>query len=204
MRRAAGAVSGVTMLDQLLAQPAQRLPRSVDDPGRPEAAVALLLAPQPDLLLLIRRAEREGDPWSGHLALPGGRRHLGDADLLATAIRETEEETGIQLQRAWCRLQLDDLVPRTPALPPILVRPFVFLLSEAPPPGTSGEVVHAGWVPLAQLAAEGAFTSRTVHIRGEARVVDGYQLSEGFLWGMTERILTPVLAQWRGVGQRSG
>ncbi|MBA3258253.1 MAG: NUDIX domain-containing protein, partial [Gemmatimonadales bacterium] len=61
------------------------------------AAVALVLVPDPDSVLLIRRAERTGDPWSGHMALPGGRRDSEDSDLIATAIRETAEEVGLQL-----------------------------------------------------------------------------------------------------------
>jgi 8-oxo-dGTP pyrophosphatase MutT (NUDIX family) len=187
------------MLERLITQLCRQHPRRASEANRPRAAVALLLVPGPDRLLLIRRAERDGDPWSGHLALPGGRYHLVDIDLLATAIRETEEETGIRLEREWCRAELDDLVPQTPALPPIMVRPFVFLLTQAIPPGVSNEVVHAAWIPLADLLAVGVRRSRTIEIRGEPRLVEGYHLPEGFLWGMTERILTPVLAAWQAV-----
>ena len=185
------------MLERLVTRLHQRDPLRTTEAGRPQAAVALLLAPAPDQLLLIRRAERDGDPWSGHLALPGGRHQAADPDLLATAIRETEEETGVRLERSWCRAELDDLVPRTPTLPPIMVRPFVFLLERAIPPGVSNEVVHAAWLPLAELVADGVRGPRTIEIRGEPRVVEGYHLPEGFLWGMTERIVTPVLAAWQ-------
>src|SRR5512138_157863 len=68
-----------------------------DDPALRWAAVAVVLVPSPDAVLLIRRAERPGDPWSGHMALPGGRRESGDADLVATAIREAAEELGLAL-----------------------------------------------------------------------------------------------------------
>jgi 8-oxo-dGTP pyrophosphatase MutT (NUDIX family) len=188
------------LLDQLFTTLTGHIPQESDDPGRPRAAVALVLATGPDRLLLIRRAERAGDPWSGHLALPGGRYHANDADLLATAIRETDEETGVHLERDWCRAQLDDLVPRTPTLPPIVVRPFVFLVPEAAVPGVSIEVVYSTWLPLAHLAADGVFRARPVVVRGEQRVVEGYQLPEGFLWGMTERILSPILMSWKNSG----
>lgn len=48
-------------------------------------------------VLLIQRAPRAGDPWSAHLALPGGRRDEDDVDDIATARRETLEEIGINL-----------------------------------------------------------------------------------------------------------
>jgi 8-oxo-dGTP pyrophosphatase MutT (NUDIX family) len=185
------------VLDLLLAELARRPHRQVVASDRPEAAVALLLAPDPDRLLVIRRAEREGDPWSGHLAFPGGRRQAGDVDLLATAIRETAEETGIHLERSWCRTQLDDLLPQTPTLPPILVRPFVLLLPEAVAPGVSNEVTDSSWLPLARLAADGVYGARSIEIRGEPRVVQGYQLAEGFLWGMSAQIVAPVLLLWK-------
>jgi 8-oxo-dGTP pyrophosphatase MutT (NUDIX family) len=187
------------MLDRLIAELRLRPPIESTLVDRPRAAVALLLVADPDRLLVIRRAEREGDPWSGHLALPGGRHHGGDADLLATAIRETAEETGVQLARAWGCAQLDDLVPRTPTLPPIVVRPFVFLLPQPVVAGVSSEVAHAAWVELAVLAGEGVYRAQTLDVRGVSRTVDGYHLPEGFLWGMTERILTPVLNAWRAL-----
>lgn len=185
------------MLDRLLATLAAHRPLESSDPERPQAAVALLLAPDPDRLLLIRRADRAGDPWSGHLALPGGRRQAGDRDLLATAIRETGEETAVELQRVWCRAQLDDLVPRLKLLPPIMVRPFVFLLPTAVVARQSAEVVEATWVALADLTAPGVYAERAIVVGGVTRDVWGYQLPSGILWGMTERILTPVLTRWQ-------
>src|SRR5262249_34398676 len=86
------------------------------DEVRGRAAVAAILREPAGALggdpevLLIRRAERKGDPWSGHMALPGGRMATGDADLAATVTRETLEEIGLDLG-AHGRLlgQLDDI-----------------------------------------------------------------------------------------------
>src|SRR5207244_5573124 len=80
-------------------------------PGASPAAVALILLEGPQGLetLLIRRAERADDPWSGQVALPGGRRDPADGDLLVTAIRETRAETGVDLSAADRLGVLDDL-----------------------------------------------------------------------------------------------
>src|SRR3954471_20072145 len=100
------------------------------------AAIALVLRPgvgvgmdgEPELLM-IKRAEAEGDPWSGHIACPGGRMDPGDHDLAATAVRETLEETGIDIDRDGRLLgHLDDLSPRSPFLPPLVIRPYVGLV----------------------------------------------------------------------------
>src|SRR6185503_21248762 len=93
------------------------------------AAIALVLRPNDEGdsdLLMIKRAEVERDPWSGHIACPGGRMDPTDRDLEHTAIRETWEETGIDLSRDGRILgTLDDITPRTPSLPPLVIRPFV-------------------------------------------------------------------------------
>lgn len=160
-----------------------------------QAAVALLLTPDPDQLLLIKRAIRADDPWSGHLALPGGRRDREDADLLATAIRETREETGLVLQREWCVAQLDDLGPVTRVLPPLVVRPYVFRLAHLLKPGVSEEVAQSVWVPFEQLRTSKR-EQRLVSMPDGQQSVFGYQLEQGFLWGMTERMIRPVIASW--------
>jgi 8-oxo-dGTP pyrophosphatase MutT (NUDIX family) len=187
----------VSLLRRLIAEVAARDAVRVEDSGRPEAAVALLLVADPDRLLLIRRADRAGDPWSGHLALPGGRRDAGDRDLLETAIRETREETGLWLDPSWHVATLDDLVPTTLSLPPILVRPFIFHLEAEQQPGLSDEVAQAGWVDLATLVQPGVFRTTPITVHGSERMVQGYHLPEGFLWGMTERIVTPILQRWK-------
>ena len=95
---------------------------------------------------------RAGDTWSGQIAFPGGRREPRDADLLETAIRETHEEVGVDLTSAERLGVLDDLYPRTPLLPPVVVRPFVFALTSQPPLVLSSEVQDAFWVSFRSLS----------------------------------------------------
>ena len=167
------------------------------DPALRWAAVALLLVPSPDSLLLIRRAERAGDPWSGHMALPGGRREPADQDLIATAIRETAEEVGLRLAREDLIGGLDDVVPRTPVLPPIAVRPFVFTLPERPALTPNSEVAGTRWVLIDHLLHPETYHSARVDIRGAPRDFPAYQVEESIIWGMTERIVTALLEQLR-------
>lgn len=159
------------------------------------AAVAVILAPDPDSLLLVRRAERSGDPWSGQMALPGGRRE-GDEDLLFTAIRETEEEVGLILPPEALVGVLDDMEPRTPVLPPIAVRPYVFHLERRPALGhISDEIAATHWVPLANLLSDEFYASADVVVRSQQLRVPAFRLEEGTVWGMTERILSDLLVR---------
>jgi 8-oxo-dGTP pyrophosphatase MutT (NUDIX family) len=171
----------------------------VDERGEPLlwAAVAVILAPDPDSILLIRRAEQAGDPWSGHMALPGGRQDPAEADLVATAVRETAEEVGLDLQPEHLLGSLDDVVPRTPVLPPIAVRPYVFALDRRPNLTLNPEVAAARWIPLDLLLHPGTYHSVRLEIRGESREFPAYRLDDSVVWGMTERILSSLLEQLR-------
>jgi 8-oxo-dGTP pyrophosphatase MutT (NUDIX family) len=157
------------------------------------AAVALILVPHPDSLLLIRRAERSGDPWAGHMALPGGRQEAADEDLVATAIRETQEEVGVQLTRGHLVGALDDVIPRTPVLPSIAVRPFVFEYPMRPVLHLNPEVAAATWTTLDHLLNPETHHLVELKVAGKVRVVPAYELESGIVWGMTERMLTSLL-----------
>jgi 8-oxo-dGTP pyrophosphatase MutT (NUDIX family) len=168
------------------------------------AAVALILSPSPDSILLIRRAERRGDPWGGHMALPGGRRAPDDADLLTTAIRETNEEVGILLQRADCAGTVEDVTPQTPVLPPIAIRPFVFIVPERPILDLNVEVAAAAWYTLDRLLAPQTHHLVQVDVGGSLRSVPAYQLDDAIVWGLTERILTDLVVRFREEGEAGG
>ncbi len=168
-----------------------RVPRLVAPaPELTWAAVALVIAPGAERrldALLVRRAEHEADPWSGHMALPGGRSEPGDAGLEATARRETLEETGLDLEAALFLGQLDDLQPLSRRLPPIFVRPFVFGFGARPEVRPSDEVALHLWTPLESLRAERVATQ--VLVNGEPREVPSLRLGPHVVWGMTLRIL---------------
>jgi len=165
--------------------------------GMIAAAVAVVLHDGNDGIeaLFIHRAVRAGDVWSGQIAFPGGRRDPGDADLLATAIRETMEEVGVDLSSAERLGVLDDLYPRTPVLPPVVVRPFVFALTSRPPVVVSSEVQDAFWVSFRALQAPGVAGTVTVDHPGiPRRAMPAYTLGNHTIWGMSERILTPLIS----------
>jgi 8-oxo-dGTP pyrophosphatase MutT (NUDIX family) len=184
----------------LAARPGVRI--EADDESRRLAAIALVLrtgegppssaAPE---LLMIKRAEAERDPWSGHVACPGGRKEPGDHDLEQTAIRETWEETGVDLARDGRVLgALDDISPRTPTLPPIIVRPFVAVVKPDVEIVQSSEVAEAFWVPLAALRERAAWGTAMVAVRGHGdRQVTAFRHGDYTVWGLTERVLRQFL-----------
>jgi 8-oxo-dGTP pyrophosphatase MutT (NUDIX family) len=200
------AVAGAS-IDELLAHPdvarlVEALARSkgkeIDaEPPMRWAAIALVLrlgALREPELLMIKRADVEGDPWSGHVACPGGRMEPGDRDLEQTATRETWEETGIDLTRVGRILgTLDDLSPRTPVLPPIVIRPFVAAVSSSVELIQSPEVAAGFWVPLTALRERAAWGMGIVQVRGIPREVSTFTHGEYLVWGLTERVLRQLL-----------
>src|SRR5436190_9389371 len=161
------------------------------------AAILLALRARPDgepELLMIKRAEAEGDPWSGHIACPGGRMEPDDHDLAATAVRETLEETGVDVARDGRLLgQLDDICPRTPVLPPMIIRPFVALVRADVEIVLSREVAAAFWVPVSALREQTAWGMGSVLVGGAQRRVSVFQHGEYTVWGLTERVLRQFL-----------
>lgn len=202
----------------LTERPGARARVEAADPAPRRAAVVLVLrvaptgaadaphAPGGLELLLVKRAEYPGDPWSGHVAFPGGRREPGDPDLWHTAARETREETGLDLLPAGHVLgTLDELYPRTPVLPPIVVRPYVAVATAAAGDDAlvlSDELADAFWVPLTHFAAPGVSAERVVTARGGPLTVSSYVWDGHTVWGMTERILRQFLALADSVGAR--
>lgn len=155
--------------------------------GAIQAGVSLLIAPGPSLLL-IRRAEHPNDPWSGQIAFPGGGKERQDSDLLATALRETAEEVGVEVDASAMLGRLDDFRPRRKTLPDVLIRPFVFGLERAPETICSEEVQYCLWAPLKEMAA--SREERELDIRGIRRRVPSCLAGDGeVVWGITYRIL---------------
>ena len=139
---------------------------------------------RPVELLMIKRAAYPGDPWSGHIALPGGRQEPTDATLEQTAIRETFEETALDLG-AMGRLigTLDEVHPRTPRLPPLIIRPYVFIAPRNVTIAPSAEVAEAFWVPLPLLAHPSATGEATFTDRGIERTERSFRLGQHVVWG---------------------
>lgn len=195
----------MTSLDALLAHPdvsrlalrlAEQRGRTLELEGAARyAAIALVLRPS-DLgdpeLLMIKRAEVERDPWSGHVACPGGRMDPTDRDLEHTAVRETWEETGIDLTRDGRILgTLDDITPRTPLLPPLVIRPFVAAVKPEVTIVESPEVAEVFWVPMSAIRETAAWGKGFVPIRGVGeREVDVFRHGQYTVWGLTHRALT--------------
>ena len=175
-------------LERLSSALADFRPLLIEPRGRRQASVALMLRER-NLgleLLVIRRAENELDPWSGHMALPGGGREPGDESVYATARRETLEEIGVDIDEGRFLGRLDDVGPRT--MPgQLVISTVVVAIGVEPGPLDKREVVEAFWLPVDRLVDDEvempdfpgswpAFTYKDHYV----------------IWGLTHRILTQL------------
>ncbi|TNF28332.1 MAG: CoA pyrophosphatase [Deltaproteobacteria bacterium] len=147
-------------------------------------------------LLFIERVVRPGDPWSGNMAFPGGRAHAEDADIVATAVRETHEEVGFDLGVHGERVgRLSTVLAMTHSgRRPMAVHPVVFTarggdaLTPAP-----GEVAHALWIPLAALRGEGHRERHAHRVLGVPWRFPAWRWEGRTIWGLTHRMVSELL-----------
>jgi len=165
--------------------------------SEPSAAVAIVRARAvQESILLIRRSERKEDSWSGHWSFPGGRRDPEDFDLLHTALRELEEECGIQLSREHMEAELAPVLARRKTGPFILVTPFVVGVErELPTVLDHQEAVEAVWVPKAQWCDPMRHTLRTIPGLPATWLFPAIDLPGMPVWGFTYRLA----ADWLGL-----
>jgi 8-oxo-dGTP pyrophosphatase MutT (NUDIX family) len=195
--RSSAIVFGVDTLeiDEIRDALATRTPRLLS--ARRRAAVAIVLhaaEPGPEVLL-IERARRLGDPWSGDMAFPGGHVEARDADPRAAAVRETREEVGLDLARTGAEPlgQLDDLQAGVPFLSPLVVSTFLYRVALRPALAPNHEVASALWVPAARVLDP----ARHVGYRLGLLRLPGVSVGEPgrhVVWGITYRLLAALFA----------
>jgi 8-oxo-dGTP pyrophosphatase MutT (NUDIX family) len=163
----------------------------------PSAAVAAVLRERSAglELLFIRRAEHPRDPWSGHMAWPGGHIDDDDADALAAAVRETREELQLDLERDGELLGALPVVRthlrRGPG--PRHVAPFVFALRHESTLVPNDEVQEAVWAPL-RFFADRRNRGRFVWTgRGVPLALPCYRFENRLIWGLTLHMLDHLL-----------
>jgi 8-oxo-dGTP pyrophosphatase MutT (NUDIX family) len=181
-----------------------RLPRPAwpaDEFALHAAVVGVLRPGDPADLLFIRRAEVEGDPWSGHVAFPGGRVDPGDGDPWATAAREAREELGLDLAGVGRRL---GNLPGQATLPlrgrRMLVHAFVHALPADPALVSNGEVHHTLWIPVGELLDGAGRGEVSWTWQGQTHLLPCRRLHGEVLWGMTLRMVEDLLRAWRTAG----
>jgi 8-oxo-dGTP pyrophosphatase MutT (NUDIX family) len=190
----------------------------VEAPAAPvpskRAAVAISLrsgASGPEILM-IQRAVRQGDPWSGHMGFPGGRKDASDATDVACAKRETREEISFDLDTYGELIcQLSDVNTGWRAdRPEMLVAPFIFRVDSTPVFELNHEVDDTLWVPLNFLLDN---TNRGRHQwdwRGEVLESDAFTYDGRLIWGLSLMMIDELLeiicgrAAGGAAGPRSG
>ncbi len=145
-------------------------------------------------ILFIKRSDVEWDPFSGHMAFPGGKNEKEDKDLLETAYRETLEETGIDLKINGQLLgRLDDCKPNNPMARNIVVTPYISYLDKKVSIIPNYEVDEALWIPISHLKDESNL--EILYKSRDGKIIEdyNYRFNDYVIWGMTGRVLHQFL-----------
>tara|TARA_B110000483_G_scaffold54876_1_gene68487 strand:- start:2336 stop:2944 length:609 start_codon:yes stop_codon:yes gene_type:complete len=174
----------------------QKLERSVFEPNATHASVAMILTRRGGVLevCFIRRAEREGDPWSGQVAFPGGRASRLDESPAHVAERETREEVGLDINEGERIGSLPQrVIERNDLKNNLTLSPIVYYIeskkAEKAIPLQKEEVAHVFWVPLAHLFNEDFVTEIEYPMGGQLRNFPGIKHDGEVIWGLTLRVL---------------
>lgn len=169
--------------------------READSPPRAAVSQVLRERDRGPEVLLIKRAEHDRDPWSGHMAFPGGRYEPRDSSIEHTAVRETIEEVGLDLMtHGELIARLDDVPTHTTGL---IVRPFVWTVAEVPPLVPNREVDEVHWIDLASLMRGERDTTFELEWKGQRLRFPAYRVGDRTVWGLTYRMLRILFAHLR-------
>ena len=164
-----------------------------EPPREAMAGVAITLAGPSLKTLMIKRAERKGDPWSGQVAFPGGRRERYDRSLLETATRETKEEVGIDLRRSATYLgHLGAFRTHTGTM---LVVPCAFLMRKEERVEPNAEVSSYRWIPIEVFLRENSRSTYALKRGGENAKVPAYVYQDYVIWGLSYSMISALLGR---------
>jgi len=164
--------------------------------GDRKAAVAIVLTDSSHEILFIKRPIHPADPWSGHVALPGGRHEPLDPHLEATARRETWEEVGLELspESFWGALA-PILATARVTIHPMWVTPHVYRIRGGVPALQlkPDEAASARWIPLTQLLDPRHQSQVQVRRDGLDLKFPSWEIDDYTIWGLTYLIMRTFL-----------
>lgn len=182
--------------------------------GVSRAAVAAIMRDRDEglELLFIQRTEHPEDPWSGHMAFPGGRVDDGDDGPIAAAVRETREELALDLETA------GELIGRLSDVPavgrgrplPLVIEPYVFQIQGDPEFVLNYEVSDVVWVPMGFLTERSNRSQMDWQRGGVGAKLPCYRYEGYLIWGLTFGMVDELVelvapsghgpTGWRGPG----
>ncbi|WP_355661471.1 CoA pyrophosphatase [Halomonas salifodinae] len=166
-------------------------------PGRitlqlPEAAVLLPIVDRPEPTLLFTRRADHLNTHRGQVAFPGGKREVQDPDLLATALREAEEEIALARGQVELLGRLSDVI----SLHGLRVTPFVGLIPpDLPLVPDPGELDTIFEVPLRLFLEDRRNHTDVITVEGRPHYVPSYHVDGQVIWGLSAMMLVELLAE---------
>jgi len=177
--------------DQLLSMVLQNTLTQIDVPSEVTRASVSLIFKETGELCMIRRPKKAEDPWSGHMAFPGGREEIEDQNLKCTAERETWEEVRINLSQYRWVGRLNDLVH-----PRLTVSAFVYLVrNDVLATGNQEEVERIYWIPIEAFSNPDNQSTKSVFFAGQHRPFPVIMVGDADVWGISLEFIQDLLSR---------
>ena len=176
--------------------PADLRPVASDRQARPSAVLVPLYERDGEAWVVLTRRSRALRAHAGEVSFPGGRAEAGDPDLVATALRESREEIGLDPESASVVGELDHLATVTSGS---FIVPWVGVVPERPELTPSSDEVEAVLeVPLSELMTPGVFREERWSLGGAKRPIVFFDLVGDTVWGATAAMLRQLLGMVTG------
>jgi len=146
-------------------------------------------------LLFIRRSENPNDPWSGHMAFPGGKVDPEDASAKAAALRECREEIDLDLEKHGLYMgRLSHVLAKSKRkIKPMVVTPFLFHLREETTFQINEEVSETIWIPLSFFLNANNRSTMDYKVAKINMKLPCYRFEGRLVWGLSLRMLDELI-----------
>lgn len=185
-----GTLPGMPERHLLLPQLCERLRDCHPSPGQVDAAVLVPVTDEPEPKLILTRRASHMNSHAGEVAFPGGKRDSSDASIIATALRESHEEIGLEHGLVQVVGELDVFTSKVG----LRVQPVIGVVpGELDLRPNPGEIESIFRVPVEFFLTEKVSYTHRFRFMGQDYTVPSFNYGDYVIWGLTAFMIVDLM-----------